>query len=477
MTMGHDHLPGDQIRAKLNHPVIDGDAHVVECEFALNDFVARVGGPELLERSRARFRTLPYGETRTIWWGAPSGPHTADRAAAHLPRYFRSRLDDAGIDFAVCYSTNGINALYLQDDELRQVTCRALNEMSADMFRDVRDRLCPVAVIPTYTPAEAIAELEHAVRVLGHKAVMIGTEIRRPNAVIAREAPQLAHLSLEVRSIAFDSPHDYDPFWAKCQALGVAPVCHTPMRGMPYRDSPTNYVFNHLGGFANGAEFFCRSLFMGGVTRRFPRLRFGFLEGGAHWAVVLLNDLVEHWEKRNVDALRANLDPAKLDVDLLARLFDEYGTAYLTGERIRAQPQGRISRSIDPATIDEFRATGMTRLTDLHELFAQNFHFGCEADDRASTIAFNRRLNPLGAKLKAMFGSDIGHWDVVDMSTVLAEAHELVDLRLLGENDFRDFTFTHVAQMHLAMNPAFFEGTVVADAVRPLATAAPRAAA
>ncbi|MSQ73472.1 MAG: amidohydrolase [Betaproteobacteria bacterium] len=468
MSLGHDHLPGDRIRAKLDHPVIDADAHVVECEFAINDFIVQIGGTEALEKSRQRFKTLPYGDTRTIWWGAPSGKHSADRAAAHLPRYLRSRLDETGIDFAMCYSTNGINGLYIPDDELRQITCRALNTLSADMFRDVRDRLCPVAVIPTYTPQEAIAELEHAVITLGHRAVMIGTEIRRPYAQVMREAPHLAKYAQEVRSIAFDSPHDYDPFWARCEALKVAPVCHTPMRGMPYRDSPTNYVFNHLGGFANGAEFFCRSLFMGGVTRRFPNLSFGFLEGGAHWAVALLNDLMEHWEKRNLAALKENLDPARLDVDLLERLFDEFGTTYLTGKRIRAQPTGRISRGIDPDTMDEFRHVDMTKAADLKTLFAQNFYFGCEADDRASTIAFNRRLNPIGVKLNAMFGSDIGHWDVMDIRSVLAEAYELVETNLLSEADFRDFAFANPARLHLTVNPDFFRGTVVEQAVAGL---------
>jgi NAD(P)-dependent dehydrogenase (short-subunit alcohol dehydrogenase family) len=43
------------------------------------------------------------------------------------------------------------------------------------------------------------------------------------------------------------------------------------------------------------------------------------------------------------------------------------------------------------------------------------FFFGCEADDRVNAWAFNRRANPLGARLNAIFGSDIGHFDVPDM--------------------------------------------------------------
>ena len=71
---GFAQFPGCDVRAKLDHPVIDADAHVLECEFALNDFLARVAGPALVEKSRTRMRGSPYKfDTRTIWWGAPSG--------------------------------------------------------------------------------------------------------------------------------------------------------------------------------------------------------------------------------------------------------------------------------------------------------------------------------------------------------------------------------------------------------------------
>ena len=36
---------------------------------------------------------------------------------------------------------------------------------------------------------------------------------------------------------------------------------------------------------------------------------------------------------------------------------------------------------------------------------------------------------------------------------------------LIGEDDFREFTFTNAARLHTALNPDFFKGTVVEDAV------------
>jgi predicted TIM-barrel fold metal-dependent hydrolase len=463
--MSFEGFPGRDVRAKLDHPVIDADAHVVECDFAHLDFVRQLAGEEVVKTVLA-VRAHHGPTVKGFWWGLPSGPHTDDRAMAQLPRYFRSRLDELGIDFAHCYTTRGLSHVYLPDEEARRASCRALNMLYAEMFADVADRVRPVAVIPTYTPQEAIEELEFAVTTLGHKAVMIGTELRGPGRKATGKDPFLEPTQ-STRSIVMDSPHDYDPFWRKCIELKVTPVCHTSSRGIGYRASPSNYVFNHLGDFAAGAEFFCRSLIFSGVTQRFPELSFGFLEGGVAWAVTLLNDIVEHWEKRNAGAMERNLDPAALDVDLLERLFREFGSARLAPERIRARPHGTfmIER---PALFDEFAACAMSEVRDLRKLFVDPFYFGCEADDRTMAVAFNRRLNPLGATLKPVFGSDIGHWDVLDAKSVLTEAWNLVNAKLLTPENFRDLTFVNPAMMHLSMNPDYFKGTVIEDAAARL---------
>ena len=69
----------------------------------------------------------------------------------------------------------------------------------------------------------------------------------------------------------------------------------------------------------------CKALFFGGVTHRFPDLRFAFLEGGVAWACQLLNDIVEHWELRSAEGL-AHLDPRRLDHERLGELSRRYGT-------------------------------------------------------------------------------------------------------------------------------------------------------
>ena len=86
----------------------------------------------------------------------------------------------------------------------------------------------------------------------------------------------------------------------------------------------------------------------------------------------------------------------------------------------------------------------------------------------------------MGARLNAIFSSDIGHFDVPDMTKVVPEAYEMVEDGLATAADFRDFTFANVVRLFGRQNPRFFAGTRVAAAAEALlreAAAPARAAA
>src|SRR5947207_506013 len=115
--------------------------------------------------------------------------------------------------------------------------------------------------------------------------------------------------------------------------------------------------------------------------------------------------------------------------------------------------------------LDDFAAAHVGSADELRRQFTDHFYFGCEADDPTTAWAFDRhghhRLNPI-------FSSDVGHFDVTDMSAVLEEAWELVEHGLLDEDNFREFVFANPARLHTTLNPDFFKGTVVGDAVTKL---------
>ena len=78
---------------------------------------------------------------------------------------------------------------------------------------------------------------------------------------------------------------------------------------------------------------------------------------------------------------------------------------------------------------------------------------------------------PMGPEqLMPLFGSDISHWDVPDMSEVLGEAWEMVEHEQITDADFRAFMFTNPVDFYTHANPAFFDGTRVESAVRAVAT-------
>src|SRR5258706_22261 len=125
------------------------------------------------------------------------------------------------------------------------------------------------------------------------------------------------------------------------------------------------------------------------------------------------------------------------------------------------------------ANLDDYSACKITRKEDWRDLFVTPFYFGCEADDPSNLWAFNAKANPLGARLNAIFSSDIGHFDVPDMLGVLPEAYEMVEDELVTAADFRDFTFANVVRLFGTGNPRFFAGTRVAREAEAVLRAAP----
>jgi predicted TIM-barrel fold metal-dependent hydrolase len=470
-----------EIRERLSHPILDGDGHWIEFEPAVLDYLKDVAGADMVARYRTWQRNRSIGAwyrlspderrdrrpLRPIWWPFPT-KNTLDRATAALPKLLYKRLDETGIDFTVIYPSLGLFAPRIDEEDLRGAVCRAFNKFSADAFRDYSDRITPAAIIPMHTPQEAIEELDYAVNTLGLKTLFMAAYVMRPIPYVERNfGAEAGRFAYWLDFFGLDSRYDYDPVWAKCVELRVVPGFHS--QGFwGGRASPTNFVNNHIGHFAAAGEAICKALFLGGVTRRFPSLKFAFLECGVGWAVSLYSDLIGHWEKRNIKAME-NYNPTNLNEELFIGLCRQYGGRIFEGRLKDAlMRHARLSTQEDPAMLDEFARCGINNKREIKDLFVPHFYFGCEADDPITAWAFDTKKNPYGAQLNAIFSSDIGHWDVVDMRDVTAEAYELVEHGLLNEDEFRDFTFANEAGMRCSMNPNFYKGTIVEGAVAKL---------
>lgn len=458
-----------QIRAQLGHPVLDGDGHIVELMPVFLDFVRDHGHGSLLEgmlNRRRRIEDLSMEERRRGGilphsWHVPTS--TEYYATVTSPRRYYERIGEAGIDFAILYPTIGIALLQLLDDEQRVTLCRLYNELMLQQYRPYADRLTVAALIPMNTPDEAIAAMDHA-NALGSKVGLIASHVHRALPGTPMPADDLW---VDVRSpewetrgwvdtFGIDSPYDYDPVWSRAIALQLPLAAHTAGIGASDRASISNFVFNQIGHFAAAGGALAKSLFLGGVTARFPRLRLALLEGGAAVGVQIYISLVGNWLKRGGSAI-ARLNPDNIDKQLLMKLLvesDESLARYTPDQLIRAQNDMTRPR-------DDFDAAALSSVEDIRDRFCTNFYWGCEADDPLVGVAFDSKLTPLGALVPAFFASDLGHWDVPEFDQPVEEAFELVERGILDLDQLRQFLFDNPVRFYASLNPTFFSGTAI----------------
>ena len=485
-----------QIRERLGYPIIDTDVHTQEFIPAFLDYLDQVGGSKLVDRFQenlpgsSRFRShkqsweerRAYRTARPPFWGRPT-KDTLALATVTLPKLLYERLQEAGTDFAVLYPNLATLATHIGNEEMRRAVCRAANLYHADIFGPYGDRITPIATIPLHTPQEGIEELEFAVKTLGLKAIQIPGHVRRPIPAFQKYGEEVANEATWIDTFGLDSEYDYDPFWAKCVELKVVPTTHSSGMGWTSRRSISNYQYNHIGHFASAGEALCKSLFFGGVTRRFPTLKFAFLEGGSAWGASLYADILWHWETRNPEILQNN-NPNAMDRELLLELFTRYGGETVHGRLDQVGNglgfHGHLFSPDDPGELNEFKEAGITRPEDVRvseappfaqrlrrrqeARFLNHFYFGTESDDTRVAHAYNGKANPFGDRVKAFLGSDSGHWDVPDITAVTANAYSMVEREIITEEDLRYFLSIHPLELYTSLNRDFFRGTAVEKA-------------
>ncbi len=203
-----------QIRAQLDHPVVDCDGHLVEVLPHFLDSLKKVGGVDMAEAFGAGLlggpgwlggdgmdeqRRRDERRIRSSWWGMPT-KNTRDCATPILPRLLHERMDEFGMDFTVLYPGLGLILPTTTQDELRQATVRALNLYLADTYGEYQDRMTAAAVIPMHSPEEALAELDFAIGELGLKSISIPPGVWRPIPALHREHPEAQRYGLIVKA-------------------------------------------------------------------------------------------------------------------------------------------------------------------------------------------------------------------------------------------------------------------------------------
>ncbi|MFV5516920.1 amidohydrolase family protein [Acinetobacter gerneri] len=478
-----------EVRAQLDYPVIDTDIHTNEFSPLIEDYIAQYGGAKIVDLFREHLTNNGLNVLAAEWykatpqerfdkrlfrppfWALPA-QNSYDLATVSLPALLHERLEELGTDFAVLYPNISLFPINSSNEDLRRTLTRAVNHYHADIYRPYADRLTPIAAIPLHTPEEGIEELEYAVNTLGLKTALIPGAIRRPVKSIAEKYPEDAELRRYAYWLDFfgiDSEHNYDPFWKKSIELGINLSTHSGSQSWVARNSPSNYMFNHINHFADASEALAKALFFGGVTERFPKLRVALLEAGAAWGSNVLTHLVDRFEKRGNDNVQ-QYNPANVDRQLIVDLYHKYGAELFKGreysdDQIIESVFGVASsfryREQNPHEINDFALAKIEKIEDIYDRWVPNFYFGNEADDRTIVGALNPKANPFGKKVNALYSSDSGHWDVPELTEPLAESYDLVREGAITEQDFKALVFDNPYRFYTENNPDFFKGTQV----------------
>ena len=119
------------------------------------------------------------------------------------------------------------------------------------------------------------------------------------------------------------------------------------------------------------------------------------------------------------------------------------------------------SRSSATTWSTSSRSRSVAGPDDIVKIFTEQYFFGCEADDPMAALAFDRARNPLGARLPALFASDIGHWDVPDFARSSAKRGSSSRRGTSTSPTSARSPSDNPVALWSGTNPDFFAGTIV----------------
>lgn len=275
--------------------VVDADGHVNEGDIDLSNRLPerfRRSAPVRLRDNQGYPRIMLEGR---IWPTAEgpgpgvTGPFT-DKARKTRPGMTDpvERLKDMdleGIDVAVIFGTQiALTVNGLMNGELAAAICRAVNEWLLEYCSADPKRLKAVGLIPCQAPEAAVKELEFLARAGAVTAMLptnvYGRNLGEPMFYPIYEAAQALGMPLSVHP---QTGHDGVP--------GVSGVMGAGSRRF------FKYVYVHMTAFPFELMIAMMHMIGEGIFDRFPRLKVGFMEGGAGWLPFWMERLDEHVEK------------------------------------------------------------------------------------------------------------------------------------------------------------------------------------
>jgi predicted TIM-barrel fold metal-dependent hydrolase len=195
-------------------------------------------------------------------------------------------MDEEGIDVAILFGTQiALTVNGLMSKELAAVLCRAVNEWLLEYCSADPKRLLAVGLIPCQDPQAAVKELEY-LKKAGAITAMLPTNVYGLNNMGDRMFDPIYDCAQEIEmplSVHPQTGHDGVP--------GVSGVMGAGSERL------RKYVYVHMTAFPFELMIAMMHMIGEGVFDRYPKLRVGFMEGGAGWLPFWAERFDEHIEK------------------------------------------------------------------------------------------------------------------------------------------------------------------------------------
>jgi len=226
--------------------IIDTHAHFFPP--AVLDFYRDAGG------DRVQVVTNEQGGIAVLFDGKvfhPSLPLAIFDFDAHI-----DGMDIAGVDMHAVSVPPPM--VYWSEPAQGLELCRLANDALSALAVEQPSRIVPVASVPLQAPDLAVEELRRVVTELGHKMVVVGSNI---------DGTELDDPSLE-------------PFWAEAEKLGVAVFVHPILGSVTGQLPMDSYRLNLSLGMVTDTTIAAARVICAGLIDRYPELRMSFAHLG-----------------------------------------------------------------------------------------------------------------------------------------------------------------------------------------------------
>jgi predicted TIM-barrel fold metal-dependent hydrolase len=242
-----------------NQNIIDGDGHIFEDIPAIMELM-----PQELLQGNVIQMTGPMPQLDHLHHTALKSPEGSfiNPGVDGWSEF----LDDMRIDHAVVYPSLALGYGRIVDADLAIAFTRAYNDWLFSTYLRSESRVHGMAIIPMQDPKAAADELRHAVTDLGMRGAML------PSTGLK----------------ALLGSRDYWIVYEEADRLGCAITVH----GGAHQDLGLNhediFAATHALGHPFGISISFADMLFHGVFDRFRNARFGFMEGGVAWFLMMM---------------------------------------------------------------------------------------------------------------------------------------------------------------------------------------------